>query len=240
MSTAPSPPPRSPGPETPQPVPQRRWRRRFVLAVAGLLLAFVFRASILTAVARPLVYPEVERPADTVVIVGGDNASERAARSVLQKDAARILVATNPPTEWEAKGILPDEYSPLRAGLESLGVSAGVLEEIRLHNVDDTLTDALARWLVRHPESRCLVLCEEMRSREVRWRLDRTLSPADRERVCLGLMVDRRYCRSDWWKSEEGISAFVTGWMSLILQATRGDAIDEWRECKPTDFTMTR
>lgn len=237
MSTVPPPPPSS---SAPRPAVRPRWRRRLVLVAVGLLLAFVFRASILTGLARPLVYPEAERPADTIVIVGGDNAAERAARSILEKEAARILVATNPPTEWEEKGILPDEYSPMQAGLKSLGVSAGVVEEIRLHNVDDTLTDALARWLDRHPEARCLVLCEEMRSREVRWRLDRTLAPADRDRVCLGLVVDRKFCRSNWWKSEEGISAFVTGWMSLILQATRGDAIDEWRECKPTDFTMAR
>lgn len=229
-----------PSAEVRKPAASSRWQRRLVLAAVGLLLVFVFRASILTGLARPLVYPEAERPADTVVIVGGDHAAERAARSVLQNEAARILVATNPPTEWEAKGILPDEYSPMRAGLESLGVSAGVVEEIRLHNVDDTLTDALARWLDRHPAARCLVLCEEMRSREVRWRLDRTLSPADRERVCLGLVVDRKFCPSNWWKSEEGISAFVTGWLSLILQMTRGDATDEWRECKPTDFTMAR
>ncbi len=176
------------------------------------------------------------------MILGGDGSNEVAARLLLENRAGsgRILVATTPPDEWTAAGILPDEMSVNRAKLERLGVPPGQIHEIRLRGVDNSLNRELATWLGNHPQARCLVLCEEMRSRETRWRLDRTLTPADRERIALVALRHRKYCRSDWWKCEEGISAFVGGWISLILQMTRGDVTEEWRECQPKKFTMSR
>ncbi len=76
-------------------------------------------------------------------------------------------MATNPPTEWEGEGSFQTEYSPMRAGSsESLGVLPGRRGGDSPHNVDDLPDeDALARWLDRHPDALCLVLCEDAEPR---------------------------------------------------------------------------
>lgn len=217
-----------------------RLMRRVAVVIVLSGLVFLFRGTLLGGLARPLVRLEPEIAADAVLLLGDDNALELGAHLLREKKAERVFVATGAPSQFMIDGILPDDFALNRTRLEAHGVPSGQIEELRVRGVDGTLTDALARWLNDHPDSRCLVLCDELRTREVRWRLDRTLPVADRTRIALRAVPHRRYCRSDWWKSEAGISAFVGGWLSLILQATRGDVTQEWRECQPTQFTMNR
>lgn len=217
-----------------------RWRRGVAVAIILLVLVFLFRGAFLSGLARPLVRMEPEIPADSVLLLGDDNSLAVGARLLREGNVAKLLVATGVPSQFMIDGILPDDFALNRARLEAHGAPVGQIEELRIRGVDGALTDALARWLESHPDSRCLVLCDELRTREVRWRLDRTLPAADRTRIALRAVPHRKYCRSDWWKSEAGISAFVSGWLSLMLQATRGDVTQEWRECQPTQFTMHR
>jgi hypothetical protein len=186
-------------------------RRPIVLTAAALLmLAIVLHVPLLRLGAGVLIADDPLAAPSVVLLAGGDRCLD-VARELYGAHASvrSVLVWQSLPGRLELLGVRPLAEETVRDELIARGVAPESIELLEL--TPDARLEQIERldgWLTEHPEHRVLILCDRFSSRLWRLRLDRGLSRANRGRVGLRALPDRRYDETNWWRSREGIKAW--------------------------------
>jgi uncharacterized SAM-binding protein YcdF (DUF218 family) len=145
--------------------------------------------------------------ADVIVVLGG-NARLRpiiAAELYSRRLADKILVSQ---THEGSAGENTSDTARSRAALLRLGVPAGVVEEFGMRN-RSTSEEAIALrdWSQRNAAAVFIIPSEAFSARRVRWIFRREFvgSPAF---IQVPSFEQPSYNSKEWWKTDEGISAF--------------------------------
>lgn len=226
---------------TAEPTPTRRprrWPRRLLVLGGILLVLFLFRAPLLRGVAAILISEDSPQPADTLVVLTGDNRIEEVARRYREspEPRPRVLVSCNRPDRIERAGLSPDWVAVNRRDLGKHDVPDAAIEvlERRGRSAWSTVR-VLGEWLRDHPSATVAMTCDQFESRYLRHILDRELGP-DAARVRLLAMPPRRYGRTDWWTNEDGRRSVFFALVRLGFLWTYGEGDSSQPEWNPDAF----
>lgn len=192
----------------------RRWLRRAACLLAVLCallgLAWLFRAPLLTGLARAWVVDEPLAKADAIVVLGGrpDLRAIEAARLYQLGLAPRILymdVKLSPSSEM---GIIPSEREQTRRLLLGNNVPESAITAIG-NAVSNTYEESLAvgDWMARTGLHTIIIPTDLSHTRRVRWLFHKELSGIGAT-VRVHAIQPKEYGVSNWWQHEEGLIAF--------------------------------
>jgi uncharacterized SAM-binding protein YcdF (DUF218 family) len=199
-----------------------RWRR-FVLFLAVLLALYLFRAPLLTALARFLDVSEAPEKVDYVMVLGGDaNVRPFVAAALYRRGlASKVLVPVMKPSpENRAEGS-PAGQSVIRDVLQARGVADA---DILLLDGEVTSTRdegaALARFLEDHPGSSVAVVTTNYHTRRARG-IFRKVASNRASRVIFVAAPTEDFDAHNWWQSKAGSQAYLTEYAKLLYYTLR-------------------
>jgi uncharacterized SAM-binding protein YcdF (DUF218 family) len=188
--------------------------RRFawVLAFGSslLLVCYVFRAPLLTGMARAWVVNDLSAKADAIVVLGGKPELRpfEAAKLYQAGVAPRILymdVKRNPASE---QGLMPSEGEITRRVLLSHHVPEAAIMAVG-NGVASTYDEsrAVRAWLATNSAKSILIATDLSHTRRARWIFRKELDGAG-VRVYVHAIQPPQYGVTNWWLNEEGLVAF--------------------------------
>jgi uncharacterized SAM-binding protein YcdF (DUF218 family) len=197
----------------------RSGRSKSVRIAAGVLLAFVttvasvgwlFRAEMLSGMARAWTVSDPITPADAVAVLGGGLETRPFAAADLYKQgvAKRILLAGVRLSPAEKLGVLPSHEELNRAVLLKLGVPPEAMTRFGA-DVSNTFEEAkaLVEWAKANGIKKIIVPTEIFSSRRVSWILHREAAAAG-VGVEIMALPPSVYDADDWWRHSQGMIAF--------------------------------
>jgi uncharacterized SAM-binding protein YcdF (DUF218 family) len=193
---------------------QPRRLRRVVLWSCGLVVLlsalYVFRAPLLTAVARWWVVKSTLSKVDAIMVLGGGlpRRPTEAARLYHAGLAPKILYSDVETNQVALLGMMKPETTLTREVLIQQGVPESALECIG-HGTSSTYQEALAArdWLQRTGARSLILTSDEFHMRRVCWVFRKVLRPTG-VRVLVKPVVLRDYTTTNWWHREDGVVAF--------------------------------
>jgi uncharacterized SAM-binding protein YcdF (DUF218 family) len=196
-------------------------RKRIALSwIAGLLAfgcvlllaCYVFRAPLLTGVARAWMVDEPTTKADAIVILGGglENRPFAAARLFHDGVASRILYMDVRHSPAEEMGITMSEGEVTHRILLSKGVPEKAMTMIG-NGVTSTHDEskAVEAWMEKNGARSIIIPTDLFHTRRVRWVFTKELRRFKPE-IHVVAVASRRYKADDWWQHEEGLIALET------------------------------
>jgi uncharacterized SAM-binding protein YcdF (DUF218 family) len=201
-----------------------RLRRLAVaLLVAFLLGAYLARGWLLPPVAYFLDVSEPPRPVDAVLVLGGgaDDRPFVAAALVRAGLARRVLVSSVQLSPENEDGLVPPEHEVTRRALLARGVPAEDI--VLLPGACGSTQDearALAHFLDAEPDTRVAVVTHGLHTRRARRLFRRVLGGRSGQVMFVAAPCDR-FSADDWWRSEDGFSAYATEYLKLITSDLR-------------------
>lgn len=192
----------------------RRWLRRIagLLVVFGalLLIGFVFRAPLLTGLARAWVVNQPATHADAIVILGGgvENRPFAAAKLFHEGVAPMVLYMDVQPGPAEELGVALSERELTRRILMSNDVPASALLAIGT-NVASTYDEsrAVRAWAKQTGATSIVITTELFHTRRARWIFRHELRDVP-VKIYIAAVDPVRYKMTNWWHNEEGVIQF--------------------------------
>jgi len=188
-----------------------RWIACLLAFVGALVLAgYVFRAPLLTGLAKAWVINDPATKADAIVILGGglENRPFMAAKLFHAGIAPLVLYMDVQPDPVVALGLLPTDKEITRRILRSKDVPAAALLAIGT-NVASTFDEsrAVRAWVRQTRASAIVITTDLFHTRRARWIFRHELrdTPA---KISIVAVDPIRYGLKDWWQHEEGLIAF--------------------------------
>ena len=193
-------------------------RRRWLTRIARLLTAFgamlvagyVFRAPLLTSLARTWVVDEQVTSADAIVILGGgpENRPFAAARLFHAGVAPLILYMDVKPGPAEALGVVPTEEEQTRRILLSNSVPESAMCMIGT-NVASTYDESCAvrKWAKQTGAKSIVITTDLFHTRRARWIFRKELRDTNLK-ISLAAVESRYYGVTNWWQQEQGVIDF--------------------------------
>jgi uncharacterized SAM-binding protein YcdF (DUF218 family) len=171
---------------------------------------YVFRESLLIALAEAWIVNAPIQKADAIVVLGGgmDTRPAVAARLYREGWAPRILVLQPEPSPAQERGIIPTEGDLTRRLLETDKVPANAIELLKT-KVNSTFEESrvIAEWVRQH-RARCLLVpTDAFHTRRAGWIIRRQLRP-ESVNVLTIAAPPRRYAVTNWWHSDYGVLDF--------------------------------
>ncbi len=201
---------------------RRRWRR-FVLFLAVLLALYLFRAPLLTALARFLDVSEAPEKVDYVMVLGGDaNVRPFVAAALYRRGlASKVLV----PVMKQSPENLADGSPPGQIIIRDVLKARGVADaDILVLDGEVTSTrdeaGALARFLDDHPGSSVAVVTTTYHTRRARG-IFRKVVGNRAARLIFVAAPTEGYDADNWWKIKAGSQAYLTEYAKLLYYTLR-------------------
>ncbi len=204
--------------------PKKR-RFRILLGVGGVfvlsvILVFVFRASILTALADGLIVNEVPHPADIIFLLNGDIDTRPFRASELYKQglAPLVVIARTRDTPAVKMGLVPNLTDISVSILERTGVPpAKIIILPFTGGVTSTFdeAEALHGYIDSVPVRQVMLVTSEFHTRRAKWIFERELSglPVTLEMVAVPYAA---FDRASWWKNETGLITLNNEYLKLV------------------------
>lgn len=192
--------------------------------LALLCLVAATHAPILRGLARALIADEPMQSADWALVLRPDRRFDRVAELYRSGAISGVLVMDRPANRLVRLGVIPSMKEQCLRELRRRGVGSDRVSA--LPGSDESpwqVAHALQTWLVEHPGSRVLVLCEQFKSGDLRFVVSTVMEGRDAERVALRGLPDRRYDESNWWKSRAGVRAFGEMVFDLAYDCMHGE-----------------
>ena len=191
-----------------------RWLRFLVctLAIVCLLVGagYVFRAPLLTGLARAWVVNDPVTKADAIVIPGGgvENRPFAAAKLFREGVAPQVLYMNVKLSPAEEMGITLSEAELTRRILLSNGVPETAMTMLGT-NVASTYDEsrAVRAWVQKSGAKSILITTDPFHTRRALWIYQKELRGL-KTQVYVVPVDPVRYRTSDWWRHEEGVVAF--------------------------------
>lgn len=204
---------------------RRRWRVGhpvwwgvFASIVLLAVLAYAFRASLLSNLARWWVVDEEAYEADAIVVLAGSLESRPfAAIELYHQKVAPLVLLTNatavPPL---LVGIVPSESTAAREVLIRAGVP-GSSVVVLPQKVGSTYDEArvVRAWAEAYGARRIVVATDPFHTRRTRWIFERALAGTKTEVVMVATW-GHIYSTKNWWRTEEGFVDFFTEVLKLV------------------------
>ena len=223
-----------------------RWKRRFLVALAVLAIAWFLHPPLLRGLAGLLVVDEPAGEFDYVAISGteygpsGDRCYDVAAQLCHERPARHIVVIEPYPSRLVASGILPSFESLSRRELEARGVPASTVTVLtgkaRNHWQAAHMLDA---WLAERPNASVLLLSGSLGSAHLRHVLDTVLSPRHCNGVRIRGLPDRRHDETNWWRSRSGLQAIIVTCLLCGYDCWRGEDQTEPTPWNPGQYEQS-
>jgi uncharacterized SAM-binding protein YcdF (DUF218 family) len=209
--------------QTSVPANPHRWLRRFAwtgsIGLLFLLGGYFFRAPLLTGLAEAWVVDEPLTHADVIVIPGGrpDLRAPEAARLYHQGYAPRILHMNIQRCPLVDMGILPSEMEVTRKVLLSNNVPEPAIVAIG-KEVADTYDESCAvrAWVQENGAKSVIVVTDLANTRRVHWIFTKELKGTGAQ-VRVRAVQPVEYGINDWWRHEEGVSAFQSEFVKYVF-----------------------
>lgn len=198
--------------DAPAPRRPRCWgiARKTGLCLLLLILCFVFRAPVLTGLARLWIVNDPPAKADAILVLGGglEYRPFVAASFYTNGLAPKILMAQPKLSPTAEMGLTVPEYQIAHNVLLRLGVPANAIEMIGT-NVSSTREEALAvrQWADQNRARSVLIPTDLFHTRRVRRMFHRALRGSTTEVRIVAVELPR-YNASNWWQHEEGLITF--------------------------------
>jgi uncharacterized SAM-binding protein YcdF (DUF218 family) len=182
-----------------------------LLALCGLLiLACVFRAPLLRGAADIWIVSDHLSRADVIVVLGGGTETRpfEAARLFHQGLAPRILLTNPKPAPSTQAGLIPTEAALANSILikeEVPAMDIYVTADIVTNTYEESI--AVRNWCKTNGVKRVIIPTDFFHTRRVRWLFCKQLKPPGIQ-VEVEAVPVREYTAQDWWKHEEGVTAF--------------------------------
>lgn len=191
-----------------------RWLLRiaWLLAAVGgfILIGYVFRAPLLTGLAKAWVVNERVTKADAIVILGGgvENRPFVAARLFHDDVAPKVLYMDVKLGPAEELGVVPSEEELTRRILLRNNVPESAMQVIG-SNVASTYDEsrAVRAWIKQTGATSIILTTELFHTRRARWIFRRELRDTP-VKIYVVAVDPVRYKINDWWRNEEGLIQF--------------------------------
>jgi len=226
-SAAEQPPPAPAAPASP-----RRFRRRSIVLVVVAVALMVGHAPLLRLATGPLVSAAPPAPGfDALWLVAfdgvtadGDRAYETAAELCRQQPHCKILIIQRNAGRLAELGIYPTFEMVSRRELSAAGVPADALEVVA-QNASGFWEEArlMGGWLAAHPETRVLLLCEELGSGSRAYIIHQSLPPETAARIAIRGLPNREFALARWWRSRTGLKSVMFAWLNYIYVHWQGE-----------------
>jgi uncharacterized SAM-binding protein YcdF (DUF218 family) len=200
---------------------------RGVLAAGSLLLvlvilAWVFRARILTGIADGLIVSDSPQPADIIFLLNGDYNTRpfRAAELYAQKLAPLVVIAHAENTPAEELGLVPNSTDVAVGVMEKKGVPPADITVLpMIGGVTSTFDEAavLRNYVQTHPGLRRVLLVTSLfHTRRTGWIFQRELSGLGVTLTMIAVPYSD-FDRTNWWKNEAGMITLNNEYIKLML-----------------------
>ena len=198
-------------PNTPAKGPSRR---RCVVVLVVLLCfgagCWLFRAPLLTAVAKAWIVSDPLEKADAIAVLGGglETRPFEAARLYHFGFAPKILIMNQKTSPTTALGITLSEAELTRHLLIRQGVPDSNIVVVG-NDIANTRDESLAvrEWARSNGARTVIVATDPFHTRRARWVFRKQLKSIG-VRVMMDAAASREYTEADWWQSESGVVAF--------------------------------
>ncbi len=204
---------------------QRRLPAGWLWAVAAvllaILLAYLFRAPLLTGVADLLIVNDTPAPADVIFLLNGDFNTRpfRAAELYHQGLAPKIVIARAEDSAAVREGLIPNDTDVSLRVLKRKGVPESAIVVLSFPGgVTSTFDEASAlhEYVQTTSIRRILLVTSEFHRRRAKWIFARELK---------GLPVTLRmiavpyssFNRTNWWTNENGLITLDNEYIKLIF-----------------------
>jgi uncharacterized SAM-binding protein YcdF (DUF218 family) len=195
-------------------------RRVFLFLLVCLVLAtvaYVFRAPLLTALAKAWIVDDPPAKADAIVVLGGgvDYRPFGAARLYNAGYAPKILIMDVDLSPTERMGIKQPEKSVTRQILIHEGVPDSAIETVG-RQVHNTYQESMGvkEWANKSGAKRLLITTEIFHTRRVRWLFRKQFRGTGTE-IRTVAVQPWDYQSTNWWSREQGLVAFQNEWLKL-------------------------
>jgi uncharacterized SAM-binding protein YcdF (DUF218 family) len=201
----------------------RRWLARIVLVLAVVLALYLFRAPLLTALARFLDVSQPPEKVDYVLVLGGDvNVRPFVAAALYQHGlAGKVLVPVMKPGPEELAEGTPPGHEVTRGVLRARGVAEA---DILLLDGEVTSTRdeaaSLARFLEDHPSSSVAVVTTNYHTRRARGIFRKVIGDRAARLIFVAAPTEG-FDSHDWWQSKTGAKIYLTEYTKLVYYTLR-------------------
>jgi uncharacterized SAM-binding protein YcdF (DUF218 family) len=180
------------------------------VVVGFILIGYVFRAPLLTGLARAWVVNEPTTKADAIVILGGglENRPFAAARLFHDGVAPRILYMNTRTGPAEESGVALSERELTRRILLSNNVPESAMLAIGSH-VASTYDEsrAVRAWAMQTGATSIVITTDLFHTRRAMWIFRRELRDTP-VKIYVAAVDPVRYKINDWWRNESGLIDF--------------------------------
>lgn len=198
--------------------PSRRWKCALcLLAVTAALALCASPGAYLPALARFLDISERPEAVDYLLVLGGGNGNRPfAAAALYGKGLARqVLLPTATAYPDAADGLTPSEHEIDRRVLRASGVPEDAIVPLAgTHDSTHEEAAALARFLADRPSASVAIVTTTYHTRRARLIFRSVLG--GRPIRILGAPTNG-YDASNWWRFEQGVSAYASEYVKLAL-----------------------
>jgi uncharacterized SAM-binding protein YcdF (DUF218 family) len=189
-----------------------KWLLRLLLFTLVLVGLFLFRAPLLTGLARLWIVDEPLSKADAIVVLGGGLQSRPFVAAELYKQglAPKVVVMNIEPRNTEELGLTQSETSLLKDVLIKRGVPEESLVFIG-NEVSSTYEEALALrdWVETTKARRLIIPTEPFHTRRVNWLFEKMLNKGGTPvEVLVTSTKPVSSVSSNWWQTERGLIEF--------------------------------
>jgi uncharacterized SAM-binding protein YcdF (DUF218 family) len=181
---------------------------------------YLFRHTALAAVGNFLVIRDTLEPADVIFLLNGDPTVRpyRAAALLRQNMAPKIVIARAEDSIGVQFGAYPNVTDSNIVILKQLGVQDSQIEQLRppggvKHTADEA--QALLQYCRAHLIHKVIIVTSDLHSRRARFIIRRTFG-ADRTKVMLAPIADRKYGATNWWTVEDGVVGCQNEYLKLL------------------------
>jgi uncharacterized SAM-binding protein YcdF (DUF218 family) len=199
--------------------PLLRWGTLLAAPLLGLVLLYLTREPLLTAAACSLTIDDAKAPADYLVVLGGDAETRPFTAAALYHKgfAPKVLIFEHKTNRITDLGLAPTHDELYRRMLELEGVPATAIQ--RLPGVVGSSWDeaqTLQRFLASHHAQRVILVTSPEHTRRAHWIFRKVLARMHVE-VRTAPAHHLRFDETNWWKSDEGILAYLHEYLKLPL-----------------------
>ena len=186
-----------------------------------VLLAYAFRASILTGVADVLIVSDDPQPADILFLLNGDFNTRPFRASELYKQglAPEVVIARSEDGPAVKLGLIPNETDICVSVLERTGVPSDkiVILPFLPAGVTSTFDEATAlhRYIEATHLRKDILVTSAFHTRRAKWIFERELAglPVTLEMVAVPYST---FDQTDWWKNESGLITLNNEYIKLV------------------------
>jgi hypothetical protein len=225
----------------------RSRRSVFIVFLAVFCAAIWFCHPWLLQCLAKLAIADNPRPDAEYLVLYADEASASyrrvydAAAAAYRANPRRTILLIEPrPHILEQYGILPGFSALSRRELGSRGVA-----DSAIRTLDGTASDTwraarlLGQWLQDHPEGKVEFYVDRFQSRNLCCVAGQVLQPALAKRIFIHPLPDSKYDETDWWKSRDGVKAFMFAHLALIYARFHGEPEEHLPGWNPDDYART-